>query len=326
MLQKTEVLEIRSVAISTTATSEVLVELPTQNLDVELAELTACLEEGFTRRKNHFETSIKAINKRGVAFFTPFALFLLCLMFAMFRSLFSPAVAIGVMVVSLIAWTPTLKYQVRRHRSAPPAPLEQERFAALRLVEIEDIRAVAPLIDCLSWGDVSTMHPAIWQALGRLLPRLTVEQARALGPERHGRLVFWLQAWELSPSHSAVTALGNMPMLGILHVLAHLGQRSVISYCMMTKQKVSLLAMLDKWAEGKKLGQDPVLRQAAMACCDAIRNQTALGHSSDQLLRASAATAPEPQSLLRPAQGTQHTNPQELLRATSTNENEDDGA
>ena len=244
----------------------------------------------------------------------------------MFRGLFSPAITVGIAIVVLLTSLPISKYQASRRMSVPPVPLEQERLAARRLVEIEDVRAVAPLIDCLSWGDDSTIHSELWQALGRLLPRLTVEQARALGPERHGRLVFWLQAWELSPSHSAVTALGNMPMLGILHVLAHLGQRSVISYCMMTKQKVSLLAMLDKWAEGKKLGQDPVLRQAAMACCDAIRNQTALGHSSDQLLRASAATAPEPQSLLRPAQGTQHTNPQELLRATFTNENEDDSA
>jgi hypothetical protein len=324
MLQKNESVEIPSTVARITATNEVPVELPAQNTNVELAELVVCLEEGFNRRKKHFQTSIKSINKRGVVVFTPFALVLLCLMFAMFRGLFSPAIAIGIMVVSFTLWMPTLKYQVRRHRSVSPAPLEQERLAVLRLVEIEDIRAVAPLIDCLSWGGDSTMHPEIWQALGRLLPRLTVEQARALGPERHGRLVLWLQAWELSPSHSAVTALGNMPTLGILHVLAHLGQRSIIPYHPMIKQKMSLLAMLGEWADGKKLGQDPMVQQAAAACCHAIRNQTALGYSGEQLLRASVAASPDPKSLLRPTQGAQQTAPQELLRATSTNEDDDD--
>jgi len=328
MLQKTEIAETPSTEVRATAIDKVLPgnTSATQDLDTELAELTACIEAGATRRKSKLATDMKTIKKRGLAYFAPIAIVLLGNLFAMRQGLISPTIANCVTIVSLIAWLPTLKYQSRWRADALPAPPEQERLAAQRLAEIDDVRAVPLIFDALGSSDDKTLATQLWKALGRLLPRLTLEQARALGPERHGRMALWLNGWDMYPDHSHNAEIGTQPVLGTLHVLAQLGQRSLPTYHPVLKTDVAVLDILGTWAAGQNRGKDPELQRAAAAAYEAIQDRMALAKSSAQLLRASDATAPNPEILLRPAQGAQQTDPQELLRATPTNTREDDSA
>ncbi len=247
---------------------------------------------------------------------------LVACLFAIRQGLVSPTVMMWVALASfllslLASWIPS-----RWRPNLLRAPEEQERLTAQRLAEIDDVRAVPLLFDALCWTADRTVHPLLWQALGRLLPRLTAEQARALGPERHGRMALWIHGWDRSPHHSHLAAIGHPPVLGVLHVLAQIGQSSLPTYHPVLKAEVPVLEIVKTWADGQKLGEDPIVQQAAAACCEAIQNKIALVRSSAQLLRASAPTASSPESLLRPAQGTQQTDPQELLRATSTNKHD----
>ena len=189
MLQKNEPVEILSTEVRTAATNELLTgkELSTQEMDAELAELTACLEAGNTRSKNRQKTIRKKINRRVLTGFVPFAIVLLGCLFAILHHMVNPMIGmLALFTIPVFSKMSTI-YMSRLRIGDPPAPVEQERLAAQRLTEIDDIRAVVPIIDALSWSADRTVDPQLWQALGRLLPRLTVEQARALGPERHGR-------------------------------------------------------------------------------------------------------------------------------------------
>lgn len=136
-------------------------------------------------------------------------------------------------------------------------------------------------------------------------------------------LASWLQTWDMRINHSHFAKIGNRPALGMLHVLGQVGQRSYLIIQPPMKIRVSLLSLSGKWAKGQKLGRDPEIQQAAADCYEALKNQTALAYSSAQLLRASDTTSSSPEILLRPAQGVQQTDPQELLRATSTDKHDD---
>lgn len=317
MLQKHETEEPSPTSATTTATAEAAAirtaeETLSQDRETELEELTACIEAGITRSKKHRHTAHKTIMKRCLTFFAPIAIILLGCLFAMRQGMLDPMV---VTIVSVVLPIIAAMVPQRWRPRAYPGPSEPERLAAQRLAEIDDVRAVGPFIDHLRWSGDPNAPPELWQALGRLLPRLTVEQARDLGKERHSILVLWLQTWGMRLSYSRFAAAGNRPVLGILHVLAQLGQSSIrIVQPFIKTENVSLLEMLGKWAEGQELGQDPAVQQAAAACCEAIRNQTDPAHPSKQLLRASAPTSFSQATLLRPVQSAGHTDPQELLR------------
>lgn len=296
-----------------------------QDAETELAELKACVDACVARIKGHFITFQKTIMKRTLALHLPLFVIMVASLFAMYRGRLSPNAMIWVVMISMLL-TQLFSLMITRLRpNAYPGPTEQERLAAQRLAEREDVRVVNSLIDYLRWGGDHTVPDRtvrleLWKALGRLLPSLTAEQARELGSERQGILAEWLQGWEQSIHHSLYVAIGNQPAIGILHVFAQIGQ----DYLRTCQQPHKMNVLLRNWADGRKLGQDPAIRQAAARCCEAIKNKSALIHPDEQLLRASAPPPTSQENLLRPVQGVRQTDPQELLRSTSINKLNDD--
>jgi hypothetical protein len=186
----------------------------------------------------------------------------------------------------------------------------QERAAIQQIVEWDDVRGVAPLIDTLRWTEDTALTPELWAALGRLLPQLSKEQARELGPDRHGDLAHWMNVWETRSS-----MFGHAPLLGMLHVMACIGQTSLKTPDRSGgMKKLRMLPLLHKWIAARGAGQDPAIQEAATACRDAIQQKLALARSGEQLLRASSPTPAGMDNLLRPIQGSQPTDPQQLLR------------
>jgi hypothetical protein len=164
----------------------------------------------------------------------------------------------------------------------------------------------------LEWTEDRILELELWKALSRLLPRLTETEVQRLGEERHGFLAASMKSWDYRSGN-----MGNQPLVGILHVMACLGQRSIRTKDFRGQtSSVSLLPLLKRWASGDKLGQDPAVQEAAHACREAIEQKLALARSGEQLLRASELPPPASENLLRPTQGTSSIASQELLRPT----------
>jgi|SRR5579871_2428904 len=282
-------------------------EVPLHVEGEELAEATACLEAAHIRNKSRNRTmrgSLLAVS--GVILAASLSMF-----YALGHGV-TPApwtslllalgsnVGVGAVAVGGFFWA---------RKSRRP-----EHAAAGRLVEIEDVRGVASLIDTVVWLPDKALHSTLWQALGRLLPQLTEEEALELGKERHALLATWIQAWDYPLTRHAYVKRGTAPLIGMLHVMAHVGQNRFHAGDQPIKVNVTLLPSLEKWAAGQGIGQDPAVQQAATACREAILQKMALAKSGAQLLRASAPTPAGSETLLRPAQGAEQTDPQELLR------------
>ena len=182
-----------------------------------------------------------------------------------------------------------------------------------KLIEMDDVRTVGSLMDILKWMSDETSQPELRHALGHLLPRLTEDEALELGKERHGSLATYIYAWNMPPGRKHFAESGNQHLLGVLHVMAHVGQ-DVFKLRPPKDMPVSLLSTLGDWAAGKEAGQDPAVQQAAGVCRAAIQKKMSLARSGEQLLRASAPLGSGSETLLRPAAGTRDTDPQELLR------------
>lgn len=187
-----------------------------------------------------------------------------------------------------------------------------EYDAAKQLIASENVEAAPALIDMLYWVHTKPLRSELWQALARLLPRLSAEQAQELGEERHGILVAWIDEW-----HLHYPLAGNTLLPGILHVLGAVGKRSIQTRNLQGEpQLISLMTLLSRWAKGEA-GQDPALLQAVHACQEAIEQKIALARSGEQLLRAASAPTTGADILLRPARGTVAPPVEELLRPGS---------
>lgn len=313
MLQSTGSVETPPIEAQTpvpTASEEagVEAELCTADSDVEVAELTACVRAAVVRNVKRSRT-VSRIN--SLVLIVAFSL-----LFPLHRGI---AAMIGwflcLCLVNLFAerTLQDIGFSLWAHRSR-----RAERDAVRRLTARDDVRSVGDLLDALHWMNdkgtqESAVRPEIWQALVRLLPRLTEEQAQQLGKQRHARMARWMFLWENPLLRMGTEALQDSPLPGIMHVMSSVG-RSSIDNGERRAVPTALPPILDKWIAGEGAGQDPVVQQAAVACREAIRQKMALAHSGEQLLRASAPTGAAPDSLLRPAQSGQQTEPQELLR------------
>ena len=281
-----------------------------QKLDIELAELAACMAGGIAKRTRH----VKRFLKRYLSYSAVFVAADLLWLFAMRHGRMVPDTGPkNFLVFLLLPAIPTILIGSLlwffKDRST-----KQERNALQRLLEIDDVRAAAPLIDAMGWIHRRALRPAIWQALERLLPRMTEDQSQALDQEKRYVLAVWLQVWDIPLNRKLLGIAADQSPLGLLHVLAHIGQSSFQTASAPIPVTVHLQTTLKRWAEGKGSGQDPAVQSAALACRDAIKQKGALARSGEQLLRASAPTPAGQESLLRPAAGSQQTDPAELLR------------
>ena len=280
-----------------------------QQIDTELTELTAIVEAGLVRSKKR----VKLYKKRYHFFTAAYMVLLLGWCDALSRGVIPSTgwlilIGCGGMSVTPIVLVGSLLW-LMRDRSR-----EQEHTAVKRLMEIDDVRAVAPLMDAMQYIGVGETRLKLWQGLGSLWPRLSEEDVQNLGAERHGLLATWMQGWDNPLTRKHYAGLGTQSLLGVLHVLGHVGQSSIQTGRPPVSIRVSLLPILKKWEAGIGAGRDPAVQQAAIVCREAIQYKTSLAGSSAQLLRASTSAPSGPETLLRPAQGTQQTEPGELLR------------
>ncbi|MCW3101115.1 MAG: hypothetical protein JWL77_6733 [Chthonomonadaceae bacterium] len=321
MLQHTEHVETSSIEISalpltTTDTVDAEAELSAHDLDAELKELAATIQAGVAQR----ERTRKSFLKANLSFYA--AVFIGCLVWlgVLLHNMSAPHVlAPGLLAMLMPLSTPIVVigglWWLTRDRSTI-----RERNAAKRIVEIDDIRAAGPIIDTLGWPHKGGLRPALWQALGRLLPRMTEDEARALGKERHLMLATWVQAWDVPVNRKLFVDAESQTLVAILHTMAQIGQSSFQVHQTPIPVNVHLLPTLKKWAEGRGSGQDPAVQETAVACREAIQEKMALARTGAQLLRASAPTPAGSDTLLRPTEGVQQTDPTELLRPGDSEE------
>jgi len=315
MFQRTQSIETATAEISILPAivpdqSPVEEEILAQDLDIELAELTACMAGGVTKRMSH----VKGFLKRYFACTAAFVVADLFWLFAMSHGRMVPDSAPkNLLVLLLLPAIPTVLIcsllWFFKDRST-----KQEHHALQRLLEIDDIRAASPLIDAMGWNHKRALRPAIWQALGLLLPRMTEDHSLALDKEKRYLLAVWLQGWDSPLNRKLVGIAEDQSPLGLLHVLTQIGQGSFQTQRSPIPVTVHLQTTLKRWAQGKGAGQDPAVQAAAIACRDAIEQKRALARTGEQLLRASDTIPSSPENLLRPVLGSQPSDPQELLR------------
>jgi len=317
MLQRTEPIEtspteasaIAPIASQAIRTEE---EILAQNLDTEFEELAAYTTAGVAKGTRRTRTFLKLDIAVTIASMSIIPAW----MFAMKHGAMAPDTLPKVILLSLAALcNPAiliggLMWLRRDHTT------KQERKSAQWIVEADDVRAVGPLIDLLTmtWTHKSELRPALWQALGRRLPRMTADEAQALGQERHYILASWIVSWDVPLNRRAFADAGEPLLLDLLHVFALIGESSFRTRKSPIPVPMHLLPTLKKWADGKGAGQNPAVRQAAAACREALKQKTIWARPGEQLLRASAPTPAGSDTLLRPTQGAQQTEPTELLR------------
>lgn len=289
-----------------------------QDHDAEFGELAACIEAGVARSKRRV-TSFRRIFT-GISAASVIATLLVVFAPLFLMNFHRPHIREGTAILlgAGACYVEMIVILIRRvwlridHRS------EQERTAARKLAKMDDVRAVAPMIDTIEWitqwiGD-RTLRSEFWQELGRLMLRMNEDEARAIGNDRLGILAVWIQGWDLPLVQKPFDDSGNEPLIGMLHVMGHVGQSVIQIGRAPTVKSVSLLPVLETWIRGAGSGKDPAVQLAAVGCREAIRQKMALARSGEQLLRASGPFSSGRETMLRPAQGGPQTNPQELLR------------
>ncbi|MCW3054376.1 MAG: hypothetical protein JWN14_3546 [Chthonomonadales bacterium] len=289
---------------------------PAQNLDVELAELATCVEEGFARRKRYGKNFLKG-------YFTYTGVFIaldLVWMFEIFHGILLPTSLPNVLLLCFAVLSLPTSLIGGLLWLSKDRTTRQEINAIQRLAEIDDPRATALLINALGWTRNRELRPLLWQTLERRFLTMTEDEALALDKQKQYCLAAWVQGWDIPLNRRINGTLGNQALLGLLHVLALMGQASFQSHVSPFRATAHLLPTLKKWAEGKESGKDPAVQQAAIACHQAIEQKTALARTGAQLLRASAPTPADSENLLRPTQGAQQTDPTELLRPGDADE------
>jgi hypothetical protein len=321
MLQRTESIETSpteasSLAPSTSEMRSAEAETLT-GLDADLEEMAACTRARSERMRQRSRTNAKR------SFFYSLIPVIVSMIYiiAWITKVTKPSLAVDGLIfflamVGAIAGLSGQRFQkVRTHGP--------ELTAAKKLLQRDDVRVVAPLLNTSDWIFTTSERLAFWQALERLLPRMTEEEILQLGKSRHWLLAQWIQDWDSPPRQrktfagTAFIGGGNPVLVQLLRVMAIIGQSSIeLKFGPGGPASVSahLLPNLNRWAAGQGVGQDPKVQQAAILCREAIEQKMALARNGAQLLRASASTPAGSDTLLRPTQGTQQTDPQELLR------------
>ncbi len=173
------------------------------------------------------------------------------------------------------------------------------RGMVIALSRFEDVTLVGPLID-LHRGE---SREAVTEMLTRLLPRLTASDAALLKESHRNHLYMEL---DLCCGSLVLNIVSERFILAILKALEQVGDKRGLGFV----EKVA------------KQGQTERIRNAAQACLPFLQERVEDQQMRTNLLRAShAATAPT--ELLRPADKSTDTEPQQLLRANVSERPED---
>ncbi len=176
------------------------------------------------------------------------------------------------------------------------------KTAALKLAKYDDVAGVAPLIDALEISDMK-IQSAVREGLTPSLKRLRASDSHLIGPSQ--RRVLRAQ---LSSQPGRKTREKMAPFIvSILKALEQVGDES-------------FLGVVQEISSGRGFGVAPEVREAAEDCLPALMQRIENERLSHGLLRASCANlVGDPNALLRPAESSDLTQPEELLRASMNN-------
>ncbi len=187
------------------------------------------------------------------------------------------------------------------------------KTAASELSAIEDLRAVGPLAESLDI-EATAVRAQVEEALIRLLPRLQASDAGLLNREQrvclnkalNGRnedlIIAILRAYE---------QVGDETALPCVESLAN-ETPDTLSSAQDSRMSESIITGL----LGAKLKAAPSahITAAAQSCLSYLRVRVEQQRASQTLLRGASANAVAPNTLLRPAQASEATHPEQLLR------------
>lgn len=211
------------------------------------------------------------------------------------QAVFAGTLSVGLFLALYIAFSARMPGRRRREMTAQVAAQD-------------DIRSIGALIDALHLEDAETRNIAM-DALIKLLPRLTAQDAALLSDTNRIKLCFLLSVPLESPINKPLRAL-HQPAnersvafrIAILRAFAQVGDRKALRF-------VERVAKNDPKSEGERRVQD-----AALACLPALRRRAEQEGQRQTLLRPAQSASNEEDTLLRPASGGQDTAPETLLR------------
>ena len=252
-----------------------------------IANVDAQLEKLREERRRHSNPGMRiGFLIASWVFIVPFTLYMTCLNFF---------VAGGSWIHGVI-WALLTLCATQLHRLALS---NTQSEAARRLAETDDIRAVGPLTEALEWPDASIQRTAA-DGLTRLLPRLSASDANLLNSKHRAALYKLLRIRNAGANERL--------LLSILRALQQVGDEAAIP---VVQRLSEARAYTQRQRNVKQVAIDtlPLLEVTA-------RNQGA----SAMLLRASTAHDTPSDLLLRGAMASPETAPQQLLRASATDE------
>jgi hypothetical protein len=169
--------------------------------------------------------------------------------------------------------------------------LRRDAKAIHTVAELDDIRSVGPLAEALTLQNAGIQRIAE-TALIRLLPRLRASDAHLLNTEQRSYL------------YRALDGKNDELTLAILQALEQVGDGAAFPY-------------VKRLAEGKgRAARNSHILEAATECLPSLWQRAANERASSELLRAGDQPDTPADILLRPAAGAADTAPQQLLRAS----------
>ncbi|HZT42838.1 MAG TPA: hypothetical protein VFA07_11790 [Chthonomonadaceae bacterium] len=198
-----------------------------------------------------------------------------------------PVLFIAIFVMMLVGLT--LKSEVEKKSEA-------QQYITRKLIEWDDVRVVGPLAEELASLE-QDIRFAAERALISLLPRLRATDADLLNTDQRHCLYYALsgtrQIWL---------------KIAILKALEQVGDSEAIPY-------------VERLAAGEGAAEwSPEVRQAAIDCLPYLQERTRQESTRQTLLRSADLAGAAAETLLRSAGETQETDPQQLLRVPTGNE------
>ncbi len=226
------------------------------------------------------------------------------------RIILLPALLIGVVIVALLAllvasdgslgcigdvgcmggwfddWNPRRQYHEHLHN-------QQWNQIARVLARLEDVQVAGPLAEALNYADTNT-RPTLMTALYRLVPLMDANTARMLTVGQRTALYHLLE--------SAKDQLGQSDRNLSLAILR-------VTVLAEDTQAISIVERIAASAASQDVAQ------AAAQTSEQLKAIAQRQEISQSLLRGASAPATPSDMLLRPAQGGESTQPEQLLRA-----------
>jgi hypothetical protein len=192
--------------------------------------------------------------------------------------------------------------------------LPKHHAIAAGLAELDDVRCIGRLAEMLEWPDEEVREVAI-TALTRLLPRVKAsDKVFSAQNQRENLRRFITASNARTHSEFVISVMKALEQVGVAEDLP------AVQHLASTQQVWGVTIPYSR-AEAARLLS---VRAAARECVPYLEKIAALGQSSQTLLRASCATSASNDMLVRAADGSSASDPEQLLRAQIDRGNQTD--